>query len=90
MAMPRILAIFSVIPLFNRQAIPGLLRVGVAFSIALFIIPSIEIDVLTTTRTITALLLILLKEMVIGLMIGFIISLPLWALDITGVDVLIM
>lgn len=86
-AMPRIVAVFSVIPLFNRQAIPGLLRVGVAFSIALFIIPSLEVDVFTTTRTVTTLLLILLKELVIGLMIGFIISLPLWALDITGVYV---
>jgi len=87
MSMPRILAIFSVIPLFNRQALPGLLRVGVSFSIALFIIPSLEIDAFTTTRTTTAIFLILLKEIIIGLMIGFIISLPLWALDITGVYV---
>jgi type III secretion protein T len=86
-AMPRLLAIFSVIPLFNRQALPGLLRVGVAFSIAIFVIPLIEPDVINTNRASAAILFILLKEMIIGLLIGFMISLPLWALDITGVYV---
>lgn len=86
-AMPRLLSIFSVIPLFNRQALPGVLRVGVAFSFAILVIPLLEPEVINTTRTSTAIFFILLKEMILGLLIGFIVSLPLWALDITGVYV---
>ena len=35
------LAIFSVLPMFNRQALPGMLRMGVAGGLALFLVPGL-------------------------------------------------
>lgn len=84
-AFPRILSILSVLPLFSRQALPGLLRVGVAFSIALFLIPVIESELAQVQRSGTALFIIVLKEVIVGFLIGFMLAIPLWALEIMGV-----
>lgn len=83
-SMPRFLAMFSVLPMFNRQALPGILRIGVAFSMSLFVIPSLSIDALDVVRSGGTVMLLLLKEAGIGFLIGFIIALPLWAMDIMG------
>lgn len=83
-AMPRLLAVFSIFPLFARQAIPGLLRIGVAFSFAIFLIPSIEYDAASVIRSGTGMLVVALKEAIIGLLLGFIISLPIWAMETLG------
>lgn len=83
-SMPRVLAFFSVFPLFSRQALPGLLRIGVASSIAIFLVPSLVAESLEESRSTFVLLGIILKEAGIGFAIGFIMALPLWAFDIMG------
>jgi type III secretion protein T len=83
-SMPRLLAMFSVLPMFNRQALPGLLRIGVAFAMGVFMVPSLSIDALSTVRNSGTVMIILMKEAGIGFLIGFIIALPLWAMDIMG------
>lgn len=75
---------FSVLPMFNRQALPGLLRIGVAFGIGLFQIPALQEQVLNISRSGGFVFAILIKEAAIGFLLGFIIALPLWALDIMG------
>lgn len=86
-ALPRVLSILSILPLFSRQALPGLLRIGVAFSISIFLIPGIEGELAQVQRSGTALFIVILKEVIVGFLIGFILSLPLWALEIMGVFV---
>lgn len=86
-AMPRLLAMFSVIPLFNKQALPGLLRIGVAFSFAIFVIPSLESQALSISRSGSTVLMLSIKEVVIGFLMGFLIAIPIWAIDIVGVYV---
>ena len=83
-AMPRMLAMFSVLPMFNRQALPGLLRVGTAFAFAVFIVPSLVEPALAVSMHGTRMLVIVLKEAAIGFFLGFLIALPLWAMDIMG------
>lgn len=83
-AMPRMLAMFSIVPMFNRQALPGLLRVGAAFAFAMFIVPSLVEPSLTISMHGTRLLAVVLKEAAIGFFLGFLIALPLWAMDIMG------
>lgn len=82
--MPRMLAFFSVLPMFNRQAIPGILRAGVAFSFSLLIVPTIVDKTMVVTHYASIMLAVLIKESVIGFVMGFLIALPLWALDIMG------
>lgn len=83
-SMPRLLAMFSVLPMFNRQALPGLLRIGVAFGMGIFMVPSLSIDALSLVRSSGTVMILILKEAGIGFLIGFIIALPLWAMDIMG------
>ena len=83
-AMPRMLAMFSVLPMFNRQALPGLLRVGTAFAFALFIVPSLVEPTVGTGMHGLRMLAVVMKEAAIGFLLGFLIALPLWATDIMG------
>jgi type III secretion protein T len=83
-SMPRMLAMFSMIPLFNREALPGLLRIGVAFSFAIFVVPLVLDKSVAFERTSGMMLPIVAKEAFIGFFIGFLIALPLWALDVMG------
>ncbi len=83
-AMPRMLAMFSVLPMFNRQALPGLLRVGTAFAFSVFVVPSLVDQSMNVTMHGTRLLAVVLKESAIGFFLGFLVALPLWAMDIMG------
>lgn len=83
-AMPRLLGIFSILPMFSRQALPGILRIGVAFSLAIFIVPSLVDQALAVSRSGLLVLGIVLKEVIIGFVLGFVIALPIWAFEIMG------
>ncbi len=84
LSMPRILAIFTILPMFSRQALPGLLRIGVAFSVAIFVVPLLINEAPTIFFSPIFIISLVLKEMLIGFILGFIISLPIWAFDIMG------
>lgn len=83
-ALPRMLAIFSVLPMFNRQALPGILRIGVAGSFALFLVPSLIDPASAMERSTAQIILICAKEALIGFLIGFIIAIPVWAFETMG------
>ncbi len=83
-ALPRMLAMFSVLPMLGRQALPGLLRTGVASAFAMFVVPSLVTDAIDFSHGGGIGLILITKEAVIGFVLGFLIALPLWALDIVG------
>lgn len=82
--MPRLLAFFSVMPMLSRQALPGLLRTGVACSIAIFVVPSLMEHSLSISRSGSLIIGLLIKEVAIGFCLGFFIAIPFWAFDIMG------
>lgn len=83
-ALPRMLAMFSMLPMFNRQALPGLLRIGVAAAFAIFLVPSLLGSSLDQLRHGGLMISILAKEALVGFLIGFLVAIPLWAVDIMG------
>ena len=83
-SLPRMLALFSMLPMLGRQALPGLLRIGVASVFSAFVIPSLVNDAMDFSRTGGSVLILVTKEAMIGFVLGFLIALPLWALDIVG------
>jgi type III secretion protein T len=83
-SMPRLLAFFSILPMLSKQALPGLLRIGVASSFAIFIVPMLIDQSQLVSRTGVMILGIILKEAMIGFVLGFIVALPIWAFDIMG------
>ena len=82
--LPRMLAIFSVLPMFNRQALPGILRMGVAASLALFLVPSLIDPALAMDRSVANVLVVCFKEGLLGFALGFVIAIPIWAFEIMG------
>ena len=83
--LPRMLAAFTVIPFMGKQVMGGaMLRNGVVMSLALFVYPvaeqgmaDIEMDALTIG-------LVLIKEIFIGLLIGFLAAIPFWGIEAVG------
>ena len=83
-ALPRMLAVFSVLPMFNRQALPGMLRIGVAGGLSIFLVPSLIDPAMAIDRSTGQIMLICFKEALIGFLLGFIIAIPVWAFEIMG------
>ncbi|MNJ17677.1 flagellar biosynthesis protein FliR [compost metagenome] len=82
--LPRLLSCFVMLPLLGKQNLGGgLIRNGVACSLALFVYPAVA-DTLPATLSGLDLALLIGKEVLLGLLIGFIASVPFWAIEATG------
>jgi type III secretion protein T len=83
---PRILAMFLVLPLFNTQLIPGMLRFAVAGALGLVMVPVLAPMVATASAELDALSLVLLmlKEAFIGFVIGYLAAIPFWLFEAVG------
>ena len=82
--LPRILCCFVVMPILSKQMLGGgLVRNGVACSLALFIYPAVA-GTLPATLTGLELALVIGKEILLGLLIGFVATIPFWAIEATG------
>ena len=82
-ALPRMLAMFSVLPMFHRQALPGLLRMGVAGALGLMLVPQL-LEPAALDRGLFEILAVVIKEGLIGFAVGMLFALPLWAFEAMG------
>ena len=87
--LPRLLAIFTMVAFFSKSVISGtMIRIGICLSILIMLMPDIINDSLVQQSHIKLsamqLLPIIIKEAFIGLIFGFIISIPFWILEATG------
>lgn len=86
LALPRLISAFSMLAFLSRQTLGGALtRNGILFSLALILYPVVyaEIDMINSLSY-GALLFIVVKEVFIGVMMGFIIALMFWAIEAVG------
>ena len=74
-AFPRLFAAFAVLPFFTRESI-GVVRGGFMVSVLILVIPLVSEQRRASDVTFTEFLFLLPKEVFIGLLIGFIISMP--------------
>lgn len=84
LCLPRLLAAFTVIPFMSRQTLPGLVRTGVAMSLALVVYPIVEPQVPRDGLATWLVLGLILKETFIGLLIGFTVAALFWAVEAAG------
>lgn len=82
---PRIASAFIMIPFFSRQMLPGaIIKNGVVIALSLFLVPMnygvAELLNLYSYNTI----FLLVKEMFIGVIIGFLVTIPFWAIESVG------
>jgi type III secretion protein T len=84
LTQPRILAMFIVVPLFNAQLLPGLLRFAVSSALGLVMVPVLMADMAAAQWSAVPLMLIILKEAFIGFVIGFLVAIPFWIFEAVG------
>jgi type III secretion protein T len=82
-SQPRILGMFAVVPLFNPQLIPRMMRLAVAAGTGLIVAPTL-LSVAKTSFSPVTVLFIAGKEAFIGFALGYAVALPLWAFEAVG------
>ncbi|HVL10239.1 MAG TPA: type III secretion system export apparatus subunit SctT, partial [Burkholderiaceae bacterium] len=82
---PRIMAMFLLIPMFNRELIPGAVLPAIVFAVSLVALPLVQPEI-TAAGTLSGLqhTALILKEVVVGFVLGFLVAIPFWALEAVG------
>ncbi|QIL70562.1 type III secretion system export apparatus protein SctT [Diaphorobacter sp. HDW4B] len=84
LTQPRILAMFIVLPLFNSQLVPGLIRFGIAGTLGVMAMPLVAADVSDLNLNFVALSVLIMKEAFVGFVIGYLASIPFWIFEAIG------
>ncbi|WP_305831226.1 type III secretion system export apparatus subunit SctT [Photobacterium leiognathi] len=85
LTLPRLMACFIFLPILNKKTLGGtIVTNGVLCSLALFIFPISNQQNLPAETDGIWLMIILVKEILLGLLIGFIAAIPFWAIEATG------
>ena len=82
--MPRLLMMFSMIPMLTRQALPGMLRTGFVAGVAVFLVPTLLEQVATVERGVVEVIFVIVKESLVGMVLGLLMAVPLWAFEAMG------
>jgi len=83
-SLPRLLTAFMMLPVFASQVMSGLVRNGVAASLVLFIWPVVANDAPSEGLDGLTASALLLKEVMIGFLIGFGAAVLFWAIESAG------
>ena len=81
---PRILAMFALLPIFNKQIVPGLLRFSISACIGALVAPMLIPAVSASDLSGIQILLLIAKEAFIGLVLGYLIAIPFWGFEAVG------
>jgi type III secretion protein T len=71
----RLMPLFLLMPFMNRQMVPRTLQFGIAAGLGLLVAPTISVDQMPSGL---ALIALLLKESILGLMLGYVAAIPFW------------
>lgn len=84
LTQPRLLAMCAMLPLFNRQMLPGLLRYGICAALGLVLVPMLAPRYAQLDLGTVDLMLLIGKEVFIGLVLGFLVAIPFWTFEAVG------
>ena len=82
--LARMLAVFYLIPIFQKSVLPGSIRTAFAMSLVLVLHPAIADGVVVADLPTLTIMAIAAKEVVIGILLGFGASVLFWALESAG------
>lgn len=80
--MPRLLAMFAILPIFSRMWLPGMIRTAAVAAFALPLAPLMPEGL--GQLPVALLVALLIKEAVIGFLLGFVLAIPFWAVESSG------
>jgi type III secretion protein T len=86
-ALARMAGLISIMPAFTRIGLSGILRAATALALAVPVVPMIVTAHASERLTVTIVAALLFKEVIIGLVIGLVLGVPIWAAEAAG-DVL--
>lgn len=81
---PRVLVTFALLPVFSEPILPGTLRNGIILILSLYVLPLTHEQFLNLTPSPLAMLTVLIKEGLLGLLLGYVLSVPFWAVKAAG------
>lgn len=84
LALPRMLTMFSIVPLLSKRNLGGMVRAAIAVAVCIPAIPIVLPDPALTPAGIFDWLGIVVKEATIGLVLGYTVSVPFWAAEAFG------
>lgn len=83
-SIPRILATLSILPFLSNSVLPQSLKSAFSATLSIAVTPLIFYTTDFSNTSIVIIGLLAAKEVLIGLFIGFLISIPFWAIASTG------
>lgn len=84
LGMARLTAVLGTLPLYARQSMPPLVRVGIAAALTLPAVPMLMASVPQEGFTLTGLVLCVSKEVLLGSALGWLVSIPFWVVEGAG------
>jgi len=84
LSVARILGVFIATPYFGSSALPGLARNGIVIVLSLVAVPLVMEQISTVQYSTFIIAGLVLKELVLGLMMGYVFSIPYWAVASAG------
>lgn len=84
LSQPRILAMCSMLPLFNSQLLPGLVRYSLCAALGLVLVPMLAPGYASLDLGTIDLVLLMAKEVFVGLVLGFLVAIPFWIFEAVG------
>jgi type III secretion protein T len=83
-ALARMTGLVIVMPAFTRLGLTGILRSATALLLALPLVPMMVAAIASERLTVTIITGLLFKEVVVGLAIGLVLGVPVWAAEAAG------
>jgi type III secretion protein T len=80
---PRTLGLFMVLPIFNPQLVPGMLRLGIGAAVGAIVAP-VLMPAVHDHPSEMVLLFLLCKEAFVGFALGYALAIPFWAFEAVG------
>jgi type III secretion protein T len=83
-ALARMSGLIIVMPAFTRLGLTGTLKAATAIAFALPIVPMVVAAIASERLTVAIIAALLIKEVLIGLAIGLVLGIPIWAAEAAG------
>lgn len=83
-SVARMMGFIIIVPLFSRLRLTGLLRNSVALAFAIPLYPALAEALRGVDFTVATVVVLGLKEMLIGVALGFVLGVPFWAAEAAG------
>jgi type III secretion protein T len=84
LTLPRMLSAFVLLPFFNSQVIPGMLRNGVAAGLCLVMVPYVAVEASAAHLSGVMMGLTVAKEVLVGVLIGYPMAAAFWGVEAIG------